>query len=63
MKTINFDKYIFSKKTHYISNSGKDENGRYKGGGGAHNHGFTGTATTISTMPPYLVIYMWERTA
>lgn len=26
------DKYIFSNGTHYISNSGKDENGAYKGG-------------------------------
>ena len=28
----NDDKYIFSNGTHYISNSGKDENGAYKGG-------------------------------
>lgn len=38
------------------------------GGGGAHNHGFTnptftGTAATIATMPPYLAVYMWKRTA
>lgn len=38
------------------------------GGGGAHGHGFTnptftGTAATITTMPPYLVVYMWKRTA
>lgn len=33
------------------------------GGGGAHNHGFTGTAATINTMPPYLTVYMWKRTA
>lgn len=33
------------------------------GGGGAHNHGFTGTAASIATMPPYLAVYMWKRTA
>ena len=30
------------------------------GGGGAHNHGNTGDT---SNMPPYLVVYVWERTA
>lgn len=34
-----------------------------QGGGGAHNHGFTGTAATISTMPPYVAVYGWIRTA
>ena len=34
-----------------------------KGGGGSHTHGFTGTAATINTMPPYLAVYMWKRTA
>lgn len=33
------------------------------GGGGAHNHDFTGTAATIATMPPYLAVYVWKRTA
>lgn len=33
------------------------------GGGGSHSHGFTGTAATIETMPPYLTVYMWKRTA
>lgn len=33
------------------------------GGGGGHNHGFTGTAATINTLPPYLVVYVWKRTA
>lgn len=32
-----------------------------RGGGKGHNHGFTGTATTI--IPPYLSVYMWKRTA
>lgn len=30
------------------------------GGGQAHNHGDTGSS---STMPPYLVVYVWKRTA
>ena len=29
---INFDKYLYSTGTHYISNSGHDENKQYKGG-------------------------------
>ena len=33
------------------------------GGGGAHNHGWTGTAATLSTMSPYIVAYCWRRTA
>ena len=32
-------------------------------GGSTHNHGFTGTAATLDTMPPYLTVYMWQRTA
>ena len=32
MSTINFEKYLNSTSTHYISNSGKDENGSYTGG-------------------------------
>lgn len=28
----NYDKYIYSRTIHYIANSGKDENNRYKGG-------------------------------
>lgn len=35
----------------------------YTGGGGSHNHGFTGQASSIDTMPPYLTVYMWKRTA
>lgn len=33
------------------------------GSSGAHTHGFTGTAATINTMPPYLAVYVWKRTA
>ena len=33
------------------------------GEGGAHNHSFTGTQTSITTLPPYLAVYMWKRTA
>ena len=40
--------------------SGNTEN---SGGGGNHNHGFSGTSANISTMSPYLAVYMWKRTA
>lgn len=36
------------------------------GGGGTHNHPFTQptfTGTAQDTMPPYLAVYMWKRTA
>lgn len=51
--------------THDIGVTGTIGN---KGGGQAHGHGFTnpsfsGTAATIATMPPYLAVYMWKRTA
>lgn len=43
---------------------------RSVGGGGAHNHGNTGdsgaltsNATSINNLPPYLVVYCWQRTA
>lgn len=32
----------------------------YNGGGAAHSHGNTGSA---SNMQPYLAVYIWERTA
>lgn len=28
-----------------------------------HNHTFTGTQGTINTLPPYLAVYVWKRTA
>ncbi len=33
------------------------------GGGGAHNHSFTGTAASIDVLQPYVTVYMWKRTA
>jgi hypothetical protein len=33
------------------------------GGGKAYNHGFTGTASTIDTMPQYITCYIWRRTS
>ena len=33
------------------------------GGGQSHNHSFTGTAASISTVQPYITVYMWKRTA
>lgn len=40
----------------------------YVGGGGSHNHGNTGSTTpsdtgSSSSLPPYLAIYVWKRTA
>ena len=32
------------------------------GGGAEHTHKFTGTKATITTMPPYLAVYIWKRT-
>lgn len=51
--------------THSVTASGSVGS---TGGGKGHNHGFTnptftGTAATIATMPPYLSVYMWKRTA
>lgn len=34
-----------------------------QGGGGAHNHTFTGTAADINVLPPYMTVYVWVRTA
>ena len=31
------------------------------GGGQAHTHTFTGTATTLSTLQPYVTVYMYKR--
>ena len=33
------------------------------GGGQTHTHTFVGKTQTVSTMPPYLAVYMWKRTA
>lgn len=33
------------------------------GSGWGHNHGWTGTAANISTVQPYVTVYMWRRTA
>ena len=33
------------------------------GGGQGHKHGFTGTTANISTLQPYIAVYMWKRTA
>ena len=46
--------------THSVTAAGSIGN---TGSGNAHSHGFTGTAATIDTLPPYLAVYMWKRTA
>lgn len=51
---------ISADHTHSVTASGSIGN---TGSGGAHNHGFTGTQSTIDIMPPYLSVYMWKRTA
>ena len=33
------------------------------GGNQPHSHSFAGTPSTISTIPPYVTVYMWKRTA
>ena len=33
------------------------------GSGDSHNHSFTGSTVTVDTMPPYLAVYCWKRTA
>lgn len=34
-----------------------------QGSGNTHNHTWTGTQATLNNMPPYKVVYAWERTA
>ena len=48
-----------------VNESSSTHNSKYSGGGKSHSHGDTGNAlsTTQSIMPPYLVVYMWKRTA
>lgn len=46
--------------THKVTAAGTLAN---TGGGGGHDHSFTGTAATLNTMPPYLAVYIWKRTA
>lgn len=33
------------------------------GGSGGHDHGFTGTASTLDVMPPYTTVNRWKRVA
>ena len=37
-------------------------NTKVTGGGESHTHSFTGTATTINNLQPYVTVYMWRRT-
>jgi len=46
---------------YYAGNSELDLNTDNSGGGQAHSHTFTGTSQ--DTMPPYLAVKVWKRTA
>ena len=55
---------VYTRQQSAWYNSGHQNVETYNtGGGGSHNHGFTGTQATISTMPPYMKVYAWYRTA
>ena len=67
------DKWYGTKVNNMYQTTGQT-NGAYSyqsigfqfGGGGAHNHPFTQptfTGTSQNTMPPYLAVYCWKRTA
>jgi hypothetical protein len=53
----------------YMLSGNRVDNGvvGYTGGGGSHGHGNTGnaapTTNSSSSLPPYLSVYMWKRTA
>lgn len=66
--------YGYSTQRGYISESGTGVSSDYvsdptsgntgsKGSNAAHSHPFTGTASSIATMPPYEVVKIWKRTA
>lgn len=40
-----------------------NKNTTSQGGGGAHNHGFTGKAATLNVMQKSKAVYIWHRTA
>lgn len=50
-------------KTSYAGGSNGEPGSILPGTTSPHSHGFTGTAANISTLPPYLAVYVWERTA
>lgn len=47
----------------YAGGDGTDKYTGDVGGGGAHNHPFTGTASTQSHIQPSITCYMWKRIA
>lgn len=66
--TLNNHTHSLNNHTHSITltstASGKASGSTASTGSGtAHNHGFTGTEATINTLPPYLALYVWKRTA
>lgn len=60
--SLNSHTHSLNSHTHGITlTSTNSGDGGFAGNG--HNHGFTGTASTINTLPPYLAVYVWKRTA
>lgn len=68
----NFKGFIDASTGHVYGSTGRGwnnnsselyPNGHSLGGGGAHSHGFTGTAATINVMQKSLATYIWHRTA
>lgn len=60
--------HTLNNHTHTVNTGSTDTgaasgNTAESGSDGNHNHGFSGTAATINTMPPYLTVYMWKRVA
>ena len=49
--------------TYNYSKSSQEQFTTSTGGGQPHNHSFSGTSANISTLQPYITVYMWKRTA
>ena len=55
-------KHDLPNHTHTLTGGGVADN-TAANASASHNHTFTGTAATINTMSPYMLIYVWKRTA
>ena len=47
--------------THSVTTNASTTGG--SGSGSGHNHSFSGTASNIDILNPYITVYMWKRTA